>query len=335
MDDPNEPRDTDILDFEVRLRRDLKKSAELLSTDQARYLVDLYYQLQHGRIVSGNIVRSSYDHKEPRDLVSWFMQRQYQLERNLKNILGAYAASKRAGAWAQSITGIGPVISAGLFAHIDTKKARYAGQVWRLAGLDPSIEWIGKEAARALVDKLWEKGRSPEENAAVVAGHSKRKAESLLRTASKGGKRAVTPATLASALSMRPWSASLKVLAWKIGESFVKVSSNPKDFYGKLYLNYKAREIGRNERGELADQAEAKLKRFRIGKSTEAYKHYSVGQLPPAHIHARAKRAAVKVFLSHYHAVAYECDHGERPPAPYALEHLIGHHEPIPIPNWD
>ena len=65
----------------------------------------------------------------------------------------------------------------------------------------------------------------------------------------------------------RPWNASLKVLCWKIGESFVKVSSNPKDFYGKLVRPIDL-EIKRNDQHLFADQAEAKLKKFKIGKDT-------------------------------------------------------------------
>lgn len=272
--------DYGIYDFELKLRKDLAKSAEMLSKDQARYLVDLYYEMQHGRIVSANIARASAQGapEEPRELVQWFEQRQRRIENNLRSVLGHYAAAHLPGKWAQAICGIGPVISAGLVAHIDATKALYAGQVWRFAGLDPSV--------------VWEKGKK------------------------------------------RPWNAKLKVLTWKIGESFVKVQNKENDFYGKVYAAYKEREIRRNEAGELAEQARAKLENFKIGRTTEAYGHYSQGRLPPAHIHARAKRAAVKLFLSHYHAVAYECEHGTAPPVPYALEHLVGHHHMIAVPNW-
>ncbi|MHB8069867.1 MAG: hypothetical protein ACYDIC_18395, partial [Desulfobaccales bacterium] len=75
---------------------------------------------------------------------------------------------------------------------------------------------------------------------------------------------------------------------------------------------------------EFRDQAVEKLKKFNIGKNTEAYKYYSIGKLPPGHIHARAKRYAVKIFLSHYHARAYELEFGEKPPAPYPLA-IMGH----------
>jgi hypothetical protein len=176
-----------------------------------------------------------------------------------------------------SIVGIGPVISAGLAAHIDVTRSNTVGHIWRFAGLDPTVEW------------------------------------------KKGEK--------------RPWNASLKCLCWTIGESFVKVSGRPDDFYGQLYLQRKQIEQQRNEAGGLADQAARKLERFKIGKDTDAYKAYAAGKLPPAHIHARAKRWAVKLFLAHYHHVAWTMATGTPPPKPYVIS-ILGHADMIMPPNF-
>jgi hypothetical protein len=129
----------------------------------------------------------------------------------------------------------------------------------------------------------------------------------------------------------RPHNASLKTLCWKIGESFVKVSGKDDAFYGQLYKERKTLELARNEAGEFSEQAAAKLKKFKIGKTTDAYKAYSAGKLPPAHLHARAKRYAVKMFLSHLHEVWYEHHHGVAPPAPYVMAHG-GHAHKVPPP---
>src|SRR5262249_6639854 len=126
----------------------------------------------------------------------------------------------------------------------------------------------------------------------------------------------------------------LKVLCWKIGESFVKVSGSKKDIYGKVYLQRKQYEQERNERGEYAGQAEAFLSSKRIGKDTEAFKAYSKGLLPHAHIHSRAKRYAVKLFLSHWHEAAYRHRYKEAPPKPFAIAHL-GHAHVLECPNLD
>ena len=118
----------------------------------------------------------------------------------------------------------------------------------------------------------------------------------------------------------RPWNAELKTLCWKLGESFVKVSGNKKDIYGKVYLERKALEERNNELGQYAGQAA--MGAARVGKTTEAYKSYIEGKLPKGHIHARAKRYAVKLFLSHFHHVGYLLANGTPPPKPYVISHL-------------
>jgi hypothetical protein len=131
----------------------------------------------------------------------------------------------------------------------------------------------------------------------------------------------------------RPWNARLKVLGWKAGQSFVKSSGRQGSFYGPLYRERKLYEMERNERKEYADQAARALAEKNIGKDTEAYKWYSQGILPPAHIQARVERWTVKIFFSHLHAVMYE-DFYKRPaPRPYAIT-FLGHAHEIAIPNW-
>lgn len=130
----------------------------------------------------------------------------------------------------------------------------------------------------------------------------------------------------------RPWNASLKVLCWKLGESFVKVSGHEDAFYGGIYRKRKELEVERNERGDFADQAEAALKAKKIGKTTEAYKAYIAGRLPAARIHLRAQRYAVKLFLAHLHDVWYRHEYDEPPPKPYAIA-VLGHGHMIPPPT--
>lgn len=294
------------LDPIQRLTRDLKDAAITLSPDEARYLVDAYYAMQGDRIRSDNQVRALDASNEPHLVLAWLAGNTRQLEGNIKRALDSFSDRDRTGRWAKSIVGIGPVIAAGLSAHIDlepwrcavasadhkakkctptephgpacqSQRVRTVGKIWRFAGLDPTVRW--------------EKGQK------------------------------------------RPWNATLKTLAWKIGESFVKVSNHEQDFYGHLWAQRKLAEQARNDAGALAEQAAAKLDRFKIGKGTDAYKAYSIGKLPPAHIHARAKRWTVKLFLSHWFTVAYFERFGEMPPKPYVLSQL-GHVDEIQVPNW-
>ena len=130
----------------------------------------------------------------------------------------------------------------------------------------------------------------------------------------------------------RPFNAALKTLCWKLGESFVKVSNHPDSLYGQIYKERKDLELTKNEAGDFADQAKAKLEKYKIGKTTDAYKAYSIGKLPPAHIHSRAKRYAVKMFISHLHEIWYEIELGKPAPAPYIMVHG-GHVHKIES-NW-
>lgn len=133
----------------------------------------------------------------------------------------------------------------------------------------------------------------------------------------------------------RPWNAKLKSLCWLAGESFVKVSAREDDIYGKIWRARKDLEIQRNEAGLLKDQAEKTLLEKRIGKDTEAYKWYAKGMLPPARIHLRAERYAVKLFLAHLHHVMYENHYHTLPPKPYILDkqpYIHTHY--IAPPNW-
>lgn len=262
-----------------KLKRDIKNAGSTLSKEEARYLVDLYYQMQEYRKASDNQVRQlqKSDTKEPHETLAFFADNFRTLERNIKSVLQVYAESQPIGQWMLSICGIGPVISAGLMANIDITKVQTAGQIQAFAGLDPTREWKKNEK--------------------------------------------------------RPYNARLKTLCWKIGQSFIKVQNNEEDVYGRIFAIRKAYEIERNEKGELADQAAAKLEKYNIGKDTDAYKWYSQGKLPPAHLNQRASRYAVKIFLSHLFSVWYEMEHKEKPPKPYAIA-ILNHAHEIPIPNW-
>jgi len=318
-----------------KLQSDLDRAAQVMGVREARYLVDYYYIQQEDRKRAHNQVRALLPGQEPHGIIAWLALNAEMLEDVIRNTLGQYANTRAEGRWADSIFGIGPVISAGLCAHVDITKCRTVSQLWRFAGYDRQQSWLGREGAKALVKEMRQQfpdREIPDAAIDALAERSRRNPENLRRlTLSDGG--AITWASIEKVLAKRPWNASLKTLCWKASESFVKVSNNPKDFYGHLYAERKRQEEVRNEAGLYADQAAAKLEKFDIGHDTDAYKAYSAGFLPPAHIHGRAERWTVKLFLSHYHAVAYETHYGTPAPKPYVFDHL-GHQHEIPIPNW-
>lgn len=264
MDDHIDPNEH--LNPIQRLTKDLAKAAATLSDTEARFLVDAYYMMQDSRIRSDGQIRSMSE--EPHAVLGWLSNQNATLENQIKRALEKYVQAHPVGEWLISVYGIGPVISAGLLAHIDINKASTVGKIWRFAGLDPSVKW------------------------------------------NKGQK--------------RPWNARLKVLCWKAGESFVKFHKHEECFYGHLYAEKKEALSKRNERKEFAETAAQALKDKKFDKSTEAYKHLSSGQLPPAQIHARARRYAVKIFLSHLHREMYRRILHQEPPLPFAFA-ILGH----------
>ena len=56
--------------------------------------------------------------------------------------------------------------------------------------------------------------------------------------------------------------------------------------------------------------------------------------MPDFNIDARARRYAVKIFLSHLHAVMYWEEYKKAPPKPFAIQHL-GHAHEIEIPMME
>jgi hypothetical protein len=296
-----------------KLTRDLRQAAATLTETEARYLVDSYYQMQRDRIRAAHQARTLNESAEPHLLVGWLAKNAFVLERNIKSALAAYSKAHPVGRWAESIVGIGPVISAGLLAHItlqpwrcmnpkgpktrktDDGKVDFCregspctaactrtrtttvGKIWRFAGLDPTVKW--------------------------------------------------EPGT------KRPWNGALKRLCWLIGESFTKVSGNDNDFYGKFYLQRKAQEEAKNAAGAFAEQARVSLETKKWRRDTSTRVAYEAGRLPQARIHLRAQRYAVKLFLSHWHAVHYFHLFREMPPKPYVIEHL-GHADLIEVPHW-
>ena len=309
-----------------KLTKDIKLAAYTLSQHEARFLVDAYYQMQDNRIRTDGQIRATLTSGEPNAVLSWLTDQNYTLEKQVGRALDAYSGSHPVGQWMRAQKGVGPIISAGLLAHIDIKKCPAAGNIWSFAGLNSNIEWRKSADIEAMI-KEHGKGLEPYELACVIANKLNRKPDNIFAMAKAFAEgEAVSRADVVRALKTRPFNAKLKVLCYKIGESFVKVCNYDDAVYGHLYVKRKQQEITKNEALEFKDQADKALKHF--SKSTESYKWYAKGMLPPAHIHARAKRYAVQIFLSHLHHVWYLHEFGKEPPKPFAIEHL-GHKDYI------
>ena len=117
------------------------------------------------------------------------------------------------------------------------------------------------------------------------------------------------------------YNAQLKTLCWKLGESFVKVSGKENATYGKLYLQFKEEEVSRNEAGLYAETAQRELENKQFKSDNVTKKRLLEGKLSDGHLHARAKRRVVKIFLSHFWIKGREAK-GLTVTAPYAMQIL-------------
>lgn len=263
---------------DLQLNKDLIEAARFMQENEARYLVDLYYMVQEHRKAANNQHKASVKAGEPAHLVGWAAATQEYVESQIKRALDKYTDSHEVSRWAKSILGCGPVLSAGLMAHINIEKAPTVGHIFSYAG--------------------------------IVPGQKRRKGEKI------------------------NWNPQLKRLQWLCGECFVKVSGKENSTYGCLFKERKAYEQEMNESGGYEEQAQEALVNYNYGRDTEAFAWYSNGKLPPAHVHARAKRWTVKMFLSHYHEAAFVSRFGKLPPEPYAISQL-GHAHQVYAPNMD
>lgn len=300
----------------AKLLRDIRLASATLGRDEARFLVDTFYSLQDFRIQAANQVRSIVKDgdEEPHATLSFFSEQFVAMEKQVGQALDTYSKNQPLGIWAREHIGVGPVIAAGLLAHIDVTKTSSASSVHRYAGLVP--------------------------------GQKK----------TKGVK--------------RDWNADLKVLCWKLGDSFVKQSGNEKCYYGHLYRERKEFEIKRDLKvqevpesavtviedqpngtvtldGELHTAYPIGEKWFINGNARDASTtmvekniadpdtkaKYLSGHLPDGRLDMRARRYAVKRFLTHLWEQAWYFEYGTEPPHPY-VEVYLGHTDIVgpPIP---
>jgi hypothetical protein len=238
------------------LIRKIIATAEI-RTDQIAELVNLYYNVQDFRIQNANRKRKGKDGEpvveeippeEKSELAQWLDFWMHAGETVIYNKLKQWVEGPLAPPetkWAYSQNGIGPVIAAGLSAHIHVEKADTVSALWKFAGQAPGFD-------------------------------RKVKGQKLC------------------------YNARLKVLCFKIGDSFVKVSGKDGATYGRLYVQFKEEEIRRNESGHYAEAAKRELEAKKFKTDNVTKKRLQEGKLSDGHLHARAKRRATKIFLSHY-----------------------------------
>ncbi len=108
----------------VRLARaDAVRMAASLGAEDVRALVDLYYAIQEMRKATGNQRRAAIESAEPSEAIAWTLSQMIQAEAAIRRIMDAWTDRSRAGRWAKSQVGIGPVLTAGCLATFGAPKS--------------------------------------------------------------------------------------------------------------------------------------------------------------------------------------------------------------------
>jgi hypothetical protein len=330
-------------DQHKRLKKDLREaSASLMGVSEIRYLVDIYYQKQEARKAEGQQYEALEKSGEPNEFLKWVFKGSKLAEDEIKKQLNYYTLNEPTGMgrWCQDIFGVGAVITAGLLAHVRIENLKGASSLWRYAGIDPTVKWYSKKDAEAIVKQVMKDLDVKDVNDDVVAkacelaGKDSAKVYKWACEYSKRKDKKPTATSLASSISRRPWNASMKVLAFKIGDSFKFNCNNPKCFYGHLYKTKRTYYENKSLAGDYRERAAEILRTKNIGKEKVAYQYYTKGELPPSHIVAMAKRWTAKLFLAHFFEEWYRKHNNEEPPKPYPIA-FLGHAHVISPPPPD
>ena len=339
VDDPAFVSDIELVQAEV-LSKQLKtaiKSITQPGRSEIKMLVDLYYQMQATRKACREQIRSIEEHGDDENnkmhvvVLDYVLKNVTIIEVSCKQVLEINCRQSEVGRCLLHITGIGTVLAAGCLAYFDVADKQYASQFISYAGLnDNNRPWIGRAGAENIMKEISSKPYLTDDQAATYSIKTQWGLDYLRENAYIEGK-GWSRVKLIKAASKIPYNASLKTLCWKIGASFQWQCNNEKSLYGKLYSARKALETERSERGEYAEQAARILANKKFDKNTEAYKAYSAGKLPKAHIIARAMRWTEKVFIVHLFECMYRVEHkndpnGNIPPRYYTLVNLGDQH---------
>lgn len=304
----------DNVDGLEQMTRDLRSAARTLTDNEARFLVDTYYMMQDQRIRVSNQERSLGKADEPNSALSFFHGQFDKIELQLRSALDAYSAAHPIGQWMRSNKGVGPVIAAGLLAHIDISQCHVAGSIWSFAGLDPTKTW-GKGQRRPWNAKLktlcYKLGESFVKVQRFEDAHYSRlyvnrkkweQEQNLAGAYADQAKAKLDQFSISKSTDAYKWYSGMWVYETKFNEQL------------QADINLVMAEQGLTQ-AEATDMVKATLRPRPM--------------LPPAHIHARARRYAVKMFLSHLQQVWWEYQYNEPPPKPFAIA-VLGHKDYVP-----
>lgn len=116
----------------------------------------------------------------------------------------------------------------------------------------------------------------------------------------------------------RPYNADLKLIFNKLGRAFVFLS-NRNSFFGQKYKENKKLIEQRNADGKFADRCAELLRTRKYRTDTNAFKCYSEGKYPPAHVSASARLKTVALCVGVLHREHFRVIHGAYPVNPFLV----------------
>lgn len=314
----------------------VRLKASEITKETFRFVVDRFYDAQRKRIVLSNqidAIKRETDYQDDTSLEILKMEYAVyvKLEASYNKLMDVCTKRTRSGRWLREVSGVGPALAATFEAYLDVKKGQHASSFQSYCGLnDHSKPWYSKEQAKAFV-----KNSMLEYNTDVVTDDVIIKVSADTKWSvdflqshcmdqeyfEKTGEVKYSKTDLEKAITILPFNRNLKTACWKLGDTFVK-NANRKSMYGKIYQQRKAYELAKNENGEYAEFAAQCLQKKNYTGDTR--KTYESGKLPLNHIEQRARRYAVKMFISHYFEACYRYTYGQPAERPYPIAHL-GH----------
>lgn len=342
------------MDFEAisKLSKDLANASKTMTDKEAKYTVYLFYNIQETRIRMGEQARALSTSGEPHTLLSFFYDQFDSLENQVKRALDKYTDSVPAGIWAKDQLGIGPVIAAGMCAHVgDASRFKTVGNLWSYSGLlEGQKRKVGEKSNwnPDLKRLSWLIGQSfvkVSGNENSLYGRLFKEQKAYYQNLNNTGKYEEKAAIY---LNSKKWSKSTHSYRWYTGLWVIDPELNPEidvviasNIESKIKDSRKEIKKAIKEAGydiisndiNLNKANKTKMEELKETKKTEileeilkSHKLKLRPMLPPAQIQARAERWVAKIFFSHFWEMSLLLK-GIQPPKLYAMEHLGHIHE--------
>ena len=305
-----------------------------------RTVSDLFYQLQNTRIRLNNQIdaniRGVDNTQLHMDIIAYCYSLVYTMELEEGKVLSVMAGRTPEGRWCISNKGLGPALTCSLLGYLDINKGPHAGNFISYCGLNDNKR---PKITTSQADKIMlEIGQGESvltmEQAIEISARTQWPMKVFDAIDDKGNSAAIRKTVngeeiitgyssdaIRKLIVKPPYAKKLKVTCYKVGTSFQKLMNKSTSLYGKLNRDRRIYEAAKNAALEYKDQAEYLLATKNFGKSTEAYKAYSKGMLPPAHIIMRCNRYSTKMFISHLHGEMSYLHTGELPELPWIITH--------------